>query len=82
MSIRPPLEGVRILAISQFGAGPFGTTVLADIGPAAIKIQDPGPAADRCGGSTAPLAANSRRRRPSQGPAARPDAVHTARHFH
>jgi crotonobetainyl-CoA:carnitine CoA-transferase CaiB-like acyl-CoA transferase len=29
---RPPLEGVRILTVSQFGAGPFGTQVLADLG--------------------------------------------------
>jgi hypothetical protein len=26
---RPPLEGVRILAVSPFGAGPFGTQHLA-----------------------------------------------------
>ncbi|MFQ5830200.1 MAG: CaiB/BaiF CoA transferase family protein [Candidatus Methylomirabilia bacterium] len=38
---RPPLEGVRILAVSQFGAGPFGTTVLADLGAEIIKIEDP-----------------------------------------
>ena len=46
MSIRPPLEGVRILAISQFGAGPFGTTVLADMGAEVIKIEDPGSGGD------------------------------------
>ena len=34
---RAPLDGVRILAVSQFGAGPFGTTVLADLG-AEVKI--------------------------------------------
>jgi crotonobetainyl-CoA:carnitine CoA-transferase CaiB-like acyl-CoA transferase len=39
--MRPPLEGVRILAISQFGAGPFGTNVLADLGAEIIKIEDP-----------------------------------------
>ena len=38
---RPPLEGVRILAVSQFGAGPFGTQVLADLGAEIIKIEDP-----------------------------------------
>ncbi|MDA1258056.1 MAG: CoA transferase [Chloroflexi bacterium] len=46
MSARPPLEGVRILAISQFGAGPFGTTVLADMGAEVIKIEDPGAGGD------------------------------------
>jgi crotonobetainyl-CoA:carnitine CoA-transferase CaiB-like acyl-CoA transferase len=38
---RPPLEGVRILAVSQFGAGPFGTTILADLGAEIVKIEDP-----------------------------------------
>lgn len=38
---RAPLDGVRILAVSQFGAGPFGTTVLADLGAEVIKIEDP-----------------------------------------
>ena len=46
MPIRPPLEGVRILAISQFGAGPFGTTVLSDMGAEVIKIEDPGAGGD------------------------------------
>ncbi len=41
MSARPPLDGLRILAVSQFGAGPFGTTVLADLGAEVIKIEDP-----------------------------------------
>ena len=39
--MRPPLDGVRILALSQFGAGPFGTNVLADLGAEVIKIEDP-----------------------------------------
>ena len=43
---RPPLDDVRILAVSQFGAGPFGTQVLADLGAEVIKIEDPGVGGD------------------------------------
>jgi crotonobetainyl-CoA:carnitine CoA-transferase CaiB-like acyl-CoA transferase len=37
----PLLAGLRILAIEQFGAGPFGTLHLADLGAEVIKIEDP-----------------------------------------
>jgi crotonobetainyl-CoA:carnitine CoA-transferase CaiB-like acyl-CoA transferase len=36
-----PLAGVRVLAFSQFGAGPFATLNLADMGAEVIKIEDP-----------------------------------------
>jgi crotonobetainyl-CoA:carnitine CoA-transferase CaiB-like acyl-CoA transferase len=43
---RPPLDGLRIVAVSQFGAGPFGTQLLADLGAEIIKIEDPGVGGD------------------------------------
>jgi crotonobetainyl-CoA:carnitine CoA-transferase CaiB-like acyl-CoA transferase len=41
-----PLEDVRILAIEQFGAGPFGTLQLADLGADVIKLEDPAAGGD------------------------------------
>lgn len=35
------LSGVRILAVEQYGAGPYGTMVLADLGAEVIKIENP-----------------------------------------
>jgi crotonobetainyl-CoA:carnitine CoA-transferase CaiB-like acyl-CoA transferase len=43
---QPPLENVRVLAISQFGAGPFCTLNLADMGAEVIKIEDPSTGGD------------------------------------
>lgn len=36
-----PLRGIRILAFEQFGAGPFATLNLADMGAEIIKVEDP-----------------------------------------
>ena len=36
-----PFADIRILAIDQFGAGPWGTLQLADLGAEVIKIEDP-----------------------------------------
>ena len=35
-----PLTGVRILAVEQYGAGPFGTMQLADLGAEIVKIEN------------------------------------------
>ena len=37
-----PLHGVRVLAVEQYGAGPFGSMHLADLGAEVIKIEAPG----------------------------------------
>ena len=36
-----PLAGLRIVAVEQYGAGPFGTQYLADMGAEVIKIENP-----------------------------------------
>ncbi|MFT5392435.1 MAG: succinate--hydroxymethylglutarate CoA-transferase [Gammaproteobacteria bacterium] len=37
-----PLTGLRVVSVEQYGAGPFGTTYLADLGAEIIKIENPG----------------------------------------
>ncbi len=41
-----PLEDLRIIAIEQYGAGPFGSVHLADLGAEVIKIEDPASGGD------------------------------------
>lgn len=41
-----PLEGIRIVAVSQYGAGPYAMMHLADLGAEIIKIEDPSTGGD------------------------------------
>ena len=41
-----PLDGVRIISVEQYGAGPFGTQHLADLGAEVIKIENPADGGD------------------------------------
>jgi crotonobetainyl-CoA:carnitine CoA-transferase CaiB-like acyl-CoA transferase len=41
-----PLAGVRVLAVEQFGAGPWCTLQLASLGATVIKVEDPGVGGD------------------------------------
>lgn len=36
-----PLEEIRVLAVEQFGAGPFATSYFAELGADVVKIEDP-----------------------------------------
>jgi crotonobetainyl-CoA:carnitine CoA-transferase CaiB-like acyl-CoA transferase len=41
-----PLRGLRIVALEQFGAGPFASLALSDLGAEVIKIEDPATGGD------------------------------------
>src|SRR6516165_505107 len=41
-----PLSGMRIIAVEQYGAGPYGTMQLADLGAEVIKIENPAEGGD------------------------------------
>ncbi|WP_119166715.1 CaiB/BaiF CoA transferase family protein [Algihabitans albus] len=41
-----PLDGMKVVAVEQYGAGPFGTMLLADLGADVIKIENPLDAGD------------------------------------
>ena len=41
-----PLAGLRIIAVEQYGAGPFGSMMLADLGAEVIKIENPAEGGD------------------------------------
>lgn len=45
-SVRAPLADLRILAVEQFGAGPWCTLQLADLGADVIKLEDPSSGGD------------------------------------
>ena len=41
-----PLSGVKVVAFEQYGAGPFGTQYLADLGAEVIKVEPAGTSGD------------------------------------
>ena len=41
-----PLSGLRVIAVEQYGAGPFGSMQLADMGAEVIKIENPAEGGD------------------------------------
>lgn len=48
------LNGIVVLDLSRFIAGPYASMLLADMGAEVIRIEKPGGAEDRCVGETLP----------------------------
>ena len=46
MSTPLPLAGIRVLTFENFGAGPFGSMYLADLGAEVVKIENRGQGGD------------------------------------
>jgi crotonobetainyl-CoA:carnitine CoA-transferase CaiB-like acyl-CoA transferase len=42
----PMLSGLRVIAVEQYGAGPYGSMQLADLGAEVIKIENPADGGD------------------------------------
>src|ERR1044071_239501 len=42
----PILSGLRVIAVEQYGAGPYGSMQLADLGAEVIKIETPADGGD------------------------------------
>ena len=70
-----PLHGVRILAVEQYGAGPFGSMQLADMGAEVIKIENP-----QEGGDVEPLDRAVFPRARATAFSSRPSTATSARH--
>ena len=41
-----PLSGLRVIAVEQYGAGPYGSMQIADLGAEVIKIENPADGGD------------------------------------
>src|SRR5262249_30230646 len=44
--VLPSLSGLRVIAVEQYGAGPYGSMQLADLGAEVIKIENPSDGGD------------------------------------